>query len=277
MASFRYRAMIPARELGVDVNNFHAHILIYAKPQNQELDLPDRGQLMVADFCDDHFSSMPHYHKFLEVADEITCPTLEMQKIIKKHGRDATIIEDPYEYEEKYPHCDGSRLLWFGHKVNYHSLKRILPEISEYSLRIVSNIEGCIAWSPISLLSELRDADIVILPATAGYKSPNRAVESIRNGCMVVAEDHPSLEDFPIWKGNIREGIEWTKTHLKEANEMIREAQSFVRERFSPRTQADAWRKVLEPYTHWGPEGSNGKDGSPLILPTPTSIVTSVN
>jgi hypothetical protein len=59
-----------------------------------------RGAWVIVDFCDDHFDWV-HYKEALRIADAVTCPTETMAKIIKEHGRDATVIGDPYEYPEK--------------------------------------------------------------------------------------------------------------------------------------------------------------------------------
>ena len=243
MASYRYRALIPARELAAAINDFSADVLIFAKPQPAEMEFArrakERGQKVIADFCDDHFDT-PHYQAMHKLADTVTCPTAWMARKIGGH-----VVPDPYEFEEAEPHCAGDRLLWFGNATNLYSLARIAEEIEGLPLRVVSNALGCIPWSMDTMRREFAAADIVVLPATKEYKSPNRAVESIRQGCFVVAEPHPSLEGLPIYIGDIPKGIEWAKQNLAQANEMIRVAQEYVRSSLSPRTQASAWRKVL--------------------------------
>lgn len=235
MASYRYRAQIPAKELGWGLNE-PAELRILSKPQAHEL----TGR-HIADFCDDHFDRLPFYRRALAEAVAVTCPTRAMQERIRSLGREAHIVPDPYEYDEAPPH-EGLNVLWFGHATNLHTLK---PHLDTPGLRVVSNAPGCIPWSHPRLLVEMADAYAVILPRTKEYKSPNRAVESIRRGCFVVAEPHPALDEFPIWKGDIKEGIEWALLHPEKAKEMTREAQAFVSQRFSPKTQAAAWRAVL--------------------------------
>lgn len=271
MASYRYRAEIPATELGVPLNDPTKEILIFSKPQAFELEWLEQFKVgrpkVVVDFCDDHFTRFHHYKRFAKLADEIVCPTEQMAHIIREHtGRDATVIRDPFEFPERLPHCNGTNLLWFGHKVNVHSLIRILDQLNGYSIRIVSNAEGAIPWSLETMPLEFKRADIVVMPCTAPYKSPNRTIEALRQGCFVVAEPHPSLFGIPgIWLGNIKEGIEWTLRHLPEANHRIKEAQNHVRMLYSPKTSADAWRdlllKVRSPST-LAAERSTGKDGS---------------
>ena len=260
-ASWRYRAKIPAGKWA-SLNDLTADTLVFAKPQAQELiemaRAKARGAWVIVDFCDDHFDWM-HYAEALRLADAVTCPTKEMARRIKLLGRDAVVIADPFEYGQKTPHCNGTNLLWYGHKVNKHSLERVLPEVNDYPLRVVSNFGGSIPWSHKTMLKEFAKADIVIIPATDTYKSANRAIEAIRQGCFVVAEPHPSLEGFPIYIGNIKKGIEWTQQN--NANTQLLQAQLFVMENFSPRILQDAWKITTAQRTTLAAEPSFGMVG----------------
>jgi hypothetical protein len=260
-ASWRYRAMIPAFEWA-SLNDLTADTLVFAKPQANELmDMARakaRGAWVVVDFCDDHFDWM-HYQEALRLANAVTCPTAEMAKRIKELGKDATVIPDPYEYPEMPPHCNGVNLLWYGHHVNRESLQRILPDLKGYPFAVVSNFDGAIPWSHETMLREFARADIVVIPATAPYKSANRAIEAIRQGCFVVAEPHPALEGFPIYIGNIKEGIEWTTQ--QNMNELISKAQKFVREEFLPATLIDKWKTATKRPTTLDAERKNGTAG----------------
>jgi hypothetical protein len=185
-------------------------------------------------------------------ADAVTCPTPAMAlRILRQTGVEATAIHDPYEYQEVAPHCVGNRALWFGHATNWPSMVRVLPEVT-VPLTLVSNMPGMIPWSMETMLREFARADMVLLPSTAPYKSCNRAVEAIRQGCFVVAEPHPSLDAFMnqsepnIWIGRIEEGIQWASNNPQEANKRTLEAQRLVRNWFSPKTQASAWRSLFE-------------------------------
>jgi len=245
-ASYRYRAKMPAEALGIPLNRWGDGILVLSKPTEQEVSFASyykkKGRTkIVADFCDDHFDRA-HYRALLELADRIVVPTANMAGRIKW---DTQIIPDPYEFEEVEPHCNGNRLLWFGHGSNLHSFQRIVPGLMD-TFHLVSNVEGTIPWSMETMVNEFALADIVLMPATKDYKSPNRTVESIRQGCFVVAEPHPALEDFPgIWIGDIHEGIEWAKHNPQEANQRTKMAQEYVRNNFSPCIQATAWKNLL--------------------------------
>jgi len=260
-ASWRYRAKIPAGDWASQ-NDLTADTLIFAKPQANELmDMARakaRGAWVVVDFCDDHFDWL-HYQEALRLADAVTCSTTEMARRIKDLGRDATVISDPYEYPEMPPHCNGVNLLWYGHHVNRESLQRILPDLEGYPLRVVSNFDGAIPWSKETMLEEFAQADIVVIPATAPYKSANRAIEAIRQGCYVVAEPHPALEGFPIYIGNIKEGIEWTRQ--QNMNELVSKAQKFVTAKFTPQTLIDKWKIATKRPTTLDVEKRNGTVG----------------
>ena len=261
IASWRYRAQIPS-EGWATLNDFTADTLIFAKPEANELmhmaRAKARGAWVVVDFCDDHFDWV-HYKEALRLADAVTCPTEAMAQIIKKHGRDAMVIADPYEYPEAKPHYNGVNLLWYGHGVNKKSLERIMPDLEGYPLRVVSNFGGTIPWSHETMLEEFARADIVIIPKTEEYKSPNRAIEAIRQGCFVVAEPQSSLKDFPIWLGDIKEGIEWTKQ--QNVNELIFKAQKFVTELYTPKILIDKWKTYTALRTTLDVEKRNGTVG----------------
>ena len=258
-ASWRYRAKIVS-EGWASLNDLTADTLIFAKPQANELmDMAKakaRGAWVIVDFCDDHFDWV-HYKEALRLADAISCNTEVMAKIIKEHGREATVIGDPYEYPEEKPHCNGLNLLWYGHAVNKHSLERILPDLVGYNLRVVSNFGGAIPWSHETMLEEFAKADIVLMPATAEYKSPNRAVEAIRQGCFVVSERDLGIPE--IYVGNIKEGIEWTQT--QNVNQRISKAQKFVTEEFSPKILIDKWKTLTKQRTTLDAEKRNGTVG----------------
>jgi uncharacterized Rossmann fold enzyme len=273
-ASYRYRCAMPAAELGASINDLSADVLIVSKPEALTImevkQALGRGQSVIADFCDDHFDS-PHYREMVRLADALTCSTdVLKQRMWEMFHMEPTVIPDPYEFPEVAPHCSGSELLWFGHQQNR-------PADFPYPVRMVSGAPGDIPWSHETMLTEFARADIVLMPASASYKSANRTLEAIRQGCFVVAEPHPSLMDIPgIWIGDMKEGIEWASTHQMEANERIRASQTFISERYSPRTVAFAWSRVIQacPST-WGQVGAPGPIGSMSISAGPMSTQTS--
>ncbi len=269
-ASYRYRAVMPAKELGASLNDLTASTLIFSKPGPDELMemaiAKQKGKRVIVDFCDDHFDWM-HYTEALKLADAVVCSTVVLAKTILDHGYHATIVPDAYEFPLEDPHCYGLNLLWFGHAVNADSIRRIMPELEGYRLRIVSNMEGAIPWSHAAMVEEFKRADFVVMPATADYKSANRTVEALRQGCFVIAEPHPSLMEIPgIYIGNIKEGLEWLKMQpLKELNRRISLGQSYVTANYSPTITTAMWRTIIQSPTISEVAVQNGKDGSTLI------------
>lgn len=251
MASYRYRALIPSLEIGAKINNPDAEVMIFSKPIDQDIGHISRakmlGKTVIADFCDMHFH-LDYYRIILRQADAVTCPTQWFADYLsQEYGIEAVVVPDPYEFDELAPHCNDDKLLWFGHAMNVDGLQRVLPQLEGHPLAIVSNLEGATPWSKEAMLSAFSKADMVVMPETAPYKSPNRTIESIRQGCFVVAEPHPSINDIPgIWIGNIKEGIEWAQQNLSEANERTRLAQDYIRNAYSPATQANAWRIAIQ-------------------------------
>lgn len=278
MASYRYRAAIPAIELGAMMNDYNASTLVFSKPLAHEIllmaEAQRRGQRVIVDFCDDHFGFM-HYQEAVKLADAVVCSTKEMQRIIKELrniGRDSTVIPDPYEFPERHPHFNGSNLLWFGHECNRDSLQHLLDILVDHKhlpFHVVSNLEGAIPWSHQTMVEEFEWADMVLMPKTTDYKSANRTVESIRQGCFVIAEPHPAIMDIPgVWIGDIKEGIEWARTHRSEVLQRISTAQKYVMDTFTPTIVSDAWRTVIQSLTTSDAETSTGKDGSTSTLMT---------
>lgn len=267
-ASYRYRGAIPAKALGVAMNDEQADVWVCSKITKRSPgfieDAKKRGKHVIVDVCDAHLS-LPYYQEAIALADAVTTPTSLLAEFIWEDcGRAATVIDDPYELEEVLPHVSGKNLLWFGNAANYDGLAMFLGLLADYPLRIVSNIEGKIQWSLPTMREEFLTADIVLLPDSAPTKSCNRAVEAIRQGCFVVATPHPSLEGIPgIWVGDFMKGIAWASSHPKQANERMIQSQAYVRERFSPGRVANAWRTLANTFVSTSDVGiSPGLDGS---------------
>jgi hypothetical protein len=82
-------------------------------------------------------------------------------------------------------------------------------------------------------------------PTKMVCRSANRAVTAIRAGRFVVAGDIPSYREIPgIWvSDDIKSGLALAMT--TDTTDRIKEAQAYVRERFSPERIADQWERVL--------------------------------
>jgi hypothetical protein len=206
----------------------------------------------IADICDNHFgdSKGDHYRRMCREADLIVCNSDEMKHVIElETGKTAIVIPDPYESREREPHVNEN-LLWFGHKSNLEDLLRIMPDIQDFpSLTVVSNAPMTFQWSPELMDGMFQLCGISLLPTGKSLcKSANRVLESLRNGLFVVAEDLPAYREFSGFihiGGNIRAGIEWALGNPEAANDMTREGQHYIRERYSPKTIAEQWHRAL--------------------------------
>jgi hypothetical protein len=249
LASSRLRATIPQQELlkmGIEKGK---DVLIYGKHflSVEEVSVCNR---LIFDVCDDHFNHPElgkYYRDHIAIADAVTCNSEVMQQRIKEvSGRNAIIVKEPYEHEEMCPNI-GPSLFWYGHKSNLHTLAGLISEL-EYPVVVMSNHDDCIQWTPQAFEEEIKKPCIVIIPTgEKKAKSENRMVEAIRCGRYVCAEHLPSYkpfgEFFPL--GDIPEHIERALANPQESIERIKEAQAYIRERYSPRTIAGQWMEVI--------------------------------
>ena len=250
IASTRLRNIIPFRELSKLGWKQGTDILVCSK-HNWRWNAAVRYQYrkVVFDICDDWFDDPlkgPHYLEACEKADVVTCNSETMRLLIHdKTGRDAIVIDDPYENPESPPGM-GEGVLWFGHRINLQDLYNAHKGI-RYPLRILTNIEApwCEPWSPGALVRELGRCRAVVLPTgIRRCKSANRAVTAIRAGRFPVCGELPAYREIPgIWVGNIEEGLEMAMT--QDVTDRIAEAQAYVAERFSPKTVGEKWNQVL--------------------------------
>src|SRR6185436_5411339 len=133
-ASYRYRAQIPAQQLGASVNGGEGSVFIFSKPTPDDLTLAKEckaeGVKVVADLGDDHFKHPimgPVYVEMVRICDALVVPTENMAgRIMKYIGRKAdAVIADPYEEPFCMPHANGqaARYLWYGHPANLKDLQ----------------------------------------------------------------------------------------------------------------------------------------------------------
>lgn len=199
-------------------------------------------QKFVFDICDDKFHSRDlkvHYKKYCERADAITCNSRVMAEIIKKEtGRDAFVVDDPYENEQKPAKKPNLPFYWFGHSSN------ISKEMSELPYPCMA-LTGQI-WSFKAHETMLDECGLVILPASKPTRSANRAIAALRAGRFVVSGPVDSMEGLKTWQGDLKEGVDWAMTHRLEAVESIKEDQAYIAKRYSPQSIAKQWQNVFD-------------------------------
>ena len=249
VASSRLRAKIPQYELKKLGHEIGKDVLIYGKHWLEDKAI-EPYKKKIYDVCDVHFQNEygDYYRRHIKNADAVTCNSEIMkERIWLETGVVATVIKEPYEYAEKEPSI-GPNLLWFGHQSNLVDIERLLPAINR-PVTILSNSPNYPEWSPESFLKEMEKPSVVLIPTGKSMaKSENRMVESIRLGKYVCAGKLPAYDPFyrffPLLY--IPEHIERVLTHPNEAHEAVKEAQEYIRDRYSPATIAKQWLNVIE-------------------------------
>jgi SAM-dependent methyltransferase len=243
---------------------------------NEELasHLRARGMRVIADFCDDHFEHpqhAPHFRRMAGIATDITASTAALAESIRKHtGRDATVITDPVEgprgtpaFEPKLP---ALRVLWFGHPSNLVSVIDRADQLKALAARMpieftlfterspdVERLAGAIAasmperlkvrlvpWSLEATWQLLEQCDVVWIPAADEApkmaKSPNRFVESVWAGRLVVADPVPAYRPFedlmPLGQG-LEAGVMRALEDPRGVERRLREGQRRVARSYS--------------------------------------------
>lgn len=278
MASTRYRAALPGHALvalGHDVSIGYprddADVTVFSKhfsPNDVDLIRRQSGR-RVMDVCDDHFQTQhrEHYLRMIELADVVTCSTSRMAEVIKEEaGVDALVVPDPYEFPELPPHRSfraKPRLLWFGHAVNLDTLEPLIWSLKDYDVKLVCNKLpprfdlNWIRYEPWgfeAMTNSFDRCDLVFLPTSPkqrrkSVKSHNRPLEAIRQGRYVVMGHLPSYEQFGEWMyvgDNVKEAIDRAVQEPERCAERVREAQAFIRSRYSPEVVARYWLRAFE-------------------------------
>lgn len=225
-----------------------------------------RGVRVVADFCDDHFAHPeigPHFRNVAEAADQLVAATTAMAEAIRAHtGRQALVITDPVEGPRREPRFEPKlpalRIAWFGHSSNIPGIIDRAAQLKALAARMpvrlrlvteataetrdfaaaVANFDPArltvelAAWSQEATWQALEQADVVWIPVAESernvVKSPNRLVESLWAGRLVVADPIPSYMPFadvtPIGKG-LEQGVLAALADPAATVERLREAQ----------------------------------------------------
>ena len=244
-----------------------------------------RGVRIVADYCDDHFERPdigPWFTQLARIADVVVASTEAMAESVRRHsGRDAVVITDPVEgprgvprFEPKLP---ALRVLWFGHPTNLPSLANRAGELRELAARVPVSLEILTApdayaqqlvaqlaaqdpariavrittWSLEATWKALEAADVVWIPVAdapgKAVKSPNRLVESLWAGRLVVADAIPAYQPFvdlvPIGTG-LAAGVERALADPRGSEERIRQAQRRIAREHSAFECGRRWAAV---------------------------------
>ncbi len=242
IASARLRSLIPRKILQDQGLVWEGQeVIVAAKHGWNPLIIREACKRMIMDVCDDHFRGplASHYRLACGLADVVTCNSKAMQQAIKDHtGKDAVVIDDPYEDPELEP-AEGEGVLWFGHSSNMRDLDTIAAQIS-YPLHIVNNDN----YTPDVLDRALKACRCTIIPS--GHKkgkSANRAIRSIRYGKYPVCGPLPAHEELGLGLFDIKDELD--EAMKCDMSGVVRHLQDKVRERFCPQKVAKDWYGVL--------------------------------
>jgi len=193
-----------------------------------------RGVRVIVDISDDHFARPvegAHQRALIALADQVIASTHAMaESILRNTGRKSLVVTDPVEgprgeprFEPRFPEL---RIVWFGHPSNLGGVAEKAEELVRLAahapvrLRLVTQPSGeldqfvaqvnmasagrlsaeAVPWSVAGTWKALQDADLAWIPAAASaekaVKSPNRLLESLWAGRLVVADAVPSYMPF---------------------------------------------------------------------------------
>lgn len=245
MASFRLRVAIPAKHLGCEsVIGTTGSPTFFFKNGHPALAQAVKANGVVYDVVNDHFKgrNAADYHCMAAIANVITCASPVMAEIVKDAtGRDAVVVDDPYETPECPVSLTGDQIVWFGHQANFASLQ----PYADLDPWVCTGDD----WSLEREAQALQAAAIVLLTGNNPGASANRVVKAIRAGrFVVVPDDCPAawkeLRDY-IWVGDVRDGIAWALNNREEACRKTEAGQKYTRERFDPSLIGKRWRDVF--------------------------------
>jgi len=203
---------------------------------NEELAraLKSRGTRIVGDFCDDNFDDPehgPHVRRMLDACDQVVASTETIAARVKQvSGRDSVVVSDPVEgprgaarFRPAFP---SIRVLWFGANQSLNSLFqsgeevlrlaarmpvslaiacRPVPQVEEFAASVREVSKGrvrvsIVPWTREIVWHAFSETDVVWIPtlpdARHQAKSPNRLLEGLWAGRLVVAGALPTYEPF---------------------------------------------------------------------------------
>lgn len=266
MASYRYRALLPAHELNklngyqVTINEGEADTVIFSKCTEADIalakDVKAQGAKVLVDIGDDHLTHPmigPIYTQMMQLADRLVTPTHEMaERLYRVTGKSPVVIPDPFEYPEALPHAEGNKLLWFGHERNLKTLRRFLAYTKAWDFAAITGPRehpGMLRWSHETVLFKLAESNVVLIPTNKGeeYKSANRLLNAVRAGCFVVAGDAPAHREFQsmLWVGDVKHGLDWARAFPDRLNALVAQAQAHIAVKYHPKRIAELWAQVL--------------------------------
>jgi glycosyltransferase involved in cell wall biosynthesis len=218
----------------------------------------------IYDIVDDHFDleDADYYKRMCDIAPVITCSTNGMkERIHNATHREAVVIQDPYD-NTQYKARFGSEtnLLYLrdmkipckGDLVTHSGLQAFaLKDLKE----VIKQGWNYIPWVNGIMPNIFKRHDVVVIPygdsAKQHAKSPNRIVDSLRSGKIVVTNDTPvvdtyGLRDFCVVDNSIADGIRFVWNNPEKAIRKVFAGQGYIEKHLSPDVIAKQWAKVIK-------------------------------
>jgi len=253
--------------------------------------LKDKGIKFVFDICDNKWRIGKDRQKNTALmnsgclhANLITTTSGELkQKIYEETGKDALIIDDPYEREIEEPtfkpHKNNLNICYFGGRksfsmVNWEELFAILNSMKieytlhattqkhQYAVQRLTRLGQFLSkherlklyeWDYELQAKLVRECDFVIMPISntnperVYAKSPNRVIDSIAQGRYVITThgviSYDKYVKF-IGKGSMKRNILWALDNPKSVISKIEEGQKYIQKHHSPRVIAKQWMSL---------------------------------
>lgn len=245
IAARRYRMELPGKYIGdYVVSNFpvKADIHVMSKPYIKDELLLDtyltraRTLDFIFDLCDPHFTD--YVKEMISMAISVTVPTKRMAELVKENtGVDAVVISDPYEFpESSIKDISDKKVMWFGHPTNLKFLDVDYPVevVTMPGVELKKNYTFT-EWSMENMQKAFDRNNVVIIPSKNDFKSPNRAVEAIRQGLSVVATNDYGL-DITVNQDMNLDNVKQTTPEL----------QKYVRDNFNISVIGEKWKQLFE-------------------------------
>tara|TARA_A100001011_G_scaffold300508_1_gene313864 strand:- start:127 stop:1104 length:978 start_codon:yes stop_codon:yes gene_type:complete len=253
--------------------------------------LKDKGIKFIFDICDNKWRLGKDRQKNTAIMNAgckhanlitTTCGELK-QKIFYESGKNALIIDDPFEREIEEPRFKPQKNLnicYYGGRksfwlvdweeviagLNFVSkelkVKYTLNCITQKHLLASKNIthhyypEGPVVmyeWDYEVQRELVNKSDFILLPVpnnnplVISYKSPNRVIDSIAQGRYVITTNgvtsYEQFGDF-IGLGSLQRNIKWAIENPKSVISKIKEGQNYIKKYHSPEVIAKQWMNL---------------------------------
>ena len=253
--------------------------------------LKDKGIKFIFDICDNKWRLGKDRQKNTAIMNAgckhanlitTTCGELK-QKIFYESGKNALIIDDPFEREIEEPkfkpqknlnicYYGGRKSFWLvdweeviaglNHVCKELGVKYTLNCITQKHLLASKNIthhyhpEGPVVmyeWDYEVQRELVNKSDFILLPVpnnnplVISYKSPNRVIDSIAQGRYVITTNgvtsYEQFGDF-IGLGSLQRNIKWAIQNPKGVISKIKEGQKYIKKYHSPEVIAKQWMSL---------------------------------